>query len=140
MANETRDAIAQALTYIRSLSGIRLAPAFPPEQASDFPFVTGYPGDGEHIETPAGLRTGLHNVIIELHVARKDLPFDYALAIPFVDSIPNLLFSNLTSKWAGKISTFDRISYRWGEMEWATQKTLGIQFIVQGVKIQSAVS
>src|SRR3989304_8711270 len=140
MANETRDAIAQALTYIRSLSGIKLAPASPPEQASDFPFVTGYPGDGEHIETPAGLRTGLHNVIIELHVARRDLPFDYALAIPFVDSIPNLLFSNLTSKWAGKISTFDRISYRWGEMEWGSQKTLGIQFTVQGVKIQSAVS
>jgi len=140
MANELDNAIDQAVTYIRSLTGIKLAPASPPEQASDFPFVTGYPGDGEHIETPAGLRTGLHNVIIELHVARKDLPFDYDLAIPFVDSIPNLLMSNLTSKWAGKISTFDRISYRWGEMEWATQKTLGIQFIVQGVKIQSAVS
>jgi hypothetical protein len=134
------DAITAAIGYVGGLTGIQLAPTEPPEKIGDFPFVAGYPSDGEWIETPAGLKTGLHNVIIELHVARKDLPFDYALAIPYVDSIPNVLMSNLTSKWAGTISTFDRITYRWGEMEWGSQKTLGLQFIVQGVKIQSAVS
>jgi hypothetical protein len=134
------DAITAAIGYVGGLTGVKQAPTEPPETIGDFPFVAGYPGDGEWIETPAGLKTGLHNVIIELHVARKDLPFDYALAIPYVDSIPNVLFSNLTDKWDGTISTFDRITYRWGEMEWGSQKTLGLQFIVQGVKIQSAVS
>ena len=134
------DAITAAIGYVGGLTGIKLAPTEPPEKIGDFPFVAGYPADGEWRETPAGLKTGLHNVIIELHVARKDLPFDYALAIPFVDSIPNVLMSNLTDKWDSTISTFDRITYRWGEMEWGSQKTLGLQFTVQGVKIQSAVS
>src|SRR3989304_9592417 len=97
------DAITQAITYIGSLSGINLAPTDPPESADDFPFVVGYPGDGEWIETPAGLKTGLHNIIIELHVARKDPPFEYALTFWCGASCPYVLFAKMPSKWAGKI-------------------------------------
>jgi hypothetical protein len=134
------DAITKAMSYIAVMSGIKQAPDRPPEQAGAFPFAVGFPGDGDWIEAPAGNKQGLHNVIIELHVARKELPFDYALAIPYIDSIPNTLFSNLSDKWDGVISTFSGISYRWGEMSWGGGQTLGIQFTIRGVKIQSAVT
>jgi len=128
-------AITQAMAYVGAVSGILQAPDPPIEQPGEFPFAVGYPGDGTFEGGPAGATTALHNIVIELHVARKDLPTDYSRAIPYVDSIPATLLSNLSSKWGSTISTFARISYRWGEMDYGGQKTLGIQFTVEGVKI-----
>ena len=141
MSAELDTAIGTALGYIRSLSGIKVAPTEPPEDMSNvWPFVVGYPQAGSFLEVPNGVRRGLHDIVIELHVSRNDLPTAYDLAIPYVDSIPNLLMSNAQDGWDGAISTFGEITYEFGALDWGDIKTMGVRFIVHDVKIQTAVS
>lgn len=133
-------AITQAQTYIAALSGIRAAPSTPPERVNVFPFVIARPGNGSIKFGATGAKKGLHNIIIELHVARKDLPRDVATILPYCESIPNLLMYKLLNddKWNGTIDTFESITYRFMSWDWSPElKTIGIEFTVNDVKIQS---
>ncbi len=137
------DAIIQAQRYIRSLDGVKEAPDYPPEAPNVYPFVIGRPGTGRWQFNPDGSKRGLHTIILELHVSRNNLPTDMERVMPFVDSLPDLLMSKLLndSKWKGTIDTFDDISYRPMFWDWGNNvKTIGVEFSVNGVKMQSAIS
>lgn len=133
--------ITQVQAYLAGVSGIRKAPSKPPDQINLFPFAVTYPFTGRWTMAPAGSKTGLHDLVIELHVARKDLPRDYALAIAFAESIPNELFLRLKddSKWNGTIDTFGDVTYEFLPMTYGGVETLGWRFTVENVKIQSNV-
>lgn len=137
-------AITQAQTYISALSGIRAAPSTPPERVNVFPFVIARPGSGQIEFGATGTQKGLHNIVFELHIARKgDLPREVALTLPYVESIPNLLMYKLLndSKWNSTISTFRSISYRFMTWDWSPElMTIGIEFTVNDVKIESALT
>jgi hypothetical protein len=143
MANELKNVITQVATYLAALSGIRAAPTAPPENIQgNYPFVITRPDTGTFTTMSAAFKRGEHSIVIELHVARKDLPRDVATAMPFCDSIPNLLMSQLfDDKWGGTIDTFRDISYRFVSWNWeGGLTTIGFEFTVRGIKIQGAIT
>ena len=135
-------ACLQVQTYMRSLSGIRTAPAYPPDSASAFPFCVTFPETGIIEIGPPEVLTALHNITIEIHVGRKDLPKDIEAVIGFAETIPNLLVKKLKddSYWNNTITTFTNITYTFGPLEWGGIGTIGFRFSVNGVKIKTTIT
>ena len=136
------DAIKAVQDIIGALSGIHGAPDYPPENLNVFPFVVAYPGDGQHfvgtLVNNTGERKFLGQIIVELHVARKDLPTAVRASIGFGDSIPNLLLKNPTLN--STVSTFRAITQTFGELDWGDTPTLGYRFILEDVKIHTTIT
>lgn len=132
------DAILEVVNIISDLTGIKSAPDYPPEQINGdmFPFAVAYPGNGVHtvgtLVNNTGERKFLGQIVVEVHVARFNLPTDVQASIGFGDSIPNILLKDPTLN--GRISTFGSISQVFGELNWGDTKTLGYQFILNDVK------
>ena len=138
-----QEAIDQIAADLRALTGIRGAPDEPPEQMAVYPFIVCYTRSGSWEIAPVGVRKGLHNIAVELHVARKDLARDVQGAMAYSDSVPNALLKALTTsgdRFASTISTFQRISYTFGPMEWAGQATIGFRWTLEGVKIENEIT
>ena len=132
-------AIAAIQTSIASISGIRSAPALPPEKmtAGVFPFVVAYPDTGTvEVNTPGEMKF-LHNIVIEIHVARKDLPRDVDTLYPYAESVPNKIFTDVT--FGGAIQTFGALSYTFGVLNWGDGdtaiQTIGFRWTMEDVKI-----
>ena len=104
-----KDAVAEIVVELQTIKGIRRVPDEPPEDNKQFPFAVVYPLTGLYTQGPAPLMKGLHSVNIELHVARKDLPRDYATVMELIDTIPwelmkllklhKILLSNFVQHW-----------------------------------------
>lgn len=134
-----QDAIAYVQTLAAQVSGIRGAPAYPPEDISIFPFAVAYAGGGNwEFGAGAGWKRGLHSITLEIHVARQDLGRDATEAMLFSDAIPNILMKNPTL--GGNISTFSNIRYTFGPLGWQSAKTFGFRFFIEGVKMESAIT
>ncbi len=117
-----------------ALSGIRTAPDFPLEQVGAFPFVVAYMGGGTFEKGEAGGIVERHDFIIELHIARKDLPRDIEKAVAYVDSIPAAIMADSTL--GGTVLQFESIVYEFApEMFWDAVKTIGFRFTVTGAEI-----
>jgi len=142
MSDTLQNVCVQVATYLRALSGVRAAPDYPPDKIDPFPFVVVYPASGTWEFGVAGEKLGLHVLAVELHVARKDLPRDMQKALDFGDRVPNLLMSKLhnDNKWNGKIDAFGRITYTFGTLGWNGISTLGFKWLVEGVKLRSAIT
>jgi len=131
-----QEAITEIQALVGALTGIRKAPTAAPESASAFPFAVCYPESG-HWERVSDWKKGLHTVVVEVHVARIDLARDIASALSYSESLVNALLNAPTL--GGKVDTIvGSISYKFGEMKYAGQPTLGWQFRVT-FKQQSAV-
>lgn len=133
-----QDAIAEIMGVISGVPGIRKAPELPPESLSVFPYAVGYPGTGELANEPPDMMTGLHDVVVEVHVARKDLPVDAAQVLPYADSIPAALCAALRDAAFTTIQTWRTITYSFGGMSYNGIATLGYRFHIEGVKIQAS--
>ena len=130
------DVIEKIAACVGGISGIRAAPTYPDEQINVFPFAVVYPESGEaSFGGPAGLRLNLDAVVVELHVARKDLPRDIENALPYVDSIPNEIMDELLdTKLTATVDTFESITWTFGALNWGAQETLGFRFTINGIK------
>ncbi len=135
-------AIARLQYHAGSLSGIKEAPAAPPESANEFPFAVAYPARGNWFN-PAGWAKGLHTIFVEIHCARGILPTAVTQALAYVESFPNAVMNDPTLN-----STVDTIilseedggiPYTFGRLEWGGVQTIGMRFEVT-VKIQSSFS
>ena len=136
-----QNAIIEIQKQIRTLPGIRSAPDSPTPRVDAYPFVVTYLGEGQWSEEPAGMKTGLHVLIVELHVVTKDQPRDVTTAMEYAESLPNLLFKRLDiDSWAGTVQTVEAISYTFGALGWGDVDTLGFRFRIRGVKVQSAIT
>lgn len=135
---DLQDAINYIQTLMIKLQGIRAAPKYPPEDVSVFPFAVCYPGSGLFEFGPGGTKKGLHNITLEIHVARKDLEMDTRAAMRFSDTVPNILLANPTL--GGNVSTFGQIRYAFGPLGWAGAPTLGFRFILENVKMEVVIS
>lgn len=132
------DAIARIQVLVRALGGIRGAPNEPPEKLNRFPFAVAFAGRGTWAGgSPAGEKRGLHTIIVELHVARKDLPRDVAAAMGYTESIPNTILNDPTLN--GNVDAVNEIRYTFGPLGWGTAETLGFQFEID-VKQRSAIT
>lgn len=135
-------AIEGVIDLVGAVTGIRYAPDEPPDSVSVYPFVTAFPGPGTHEYTAGSAtyeRLTLFTIVVQLHVARRDLERDYRELIPYADSIPNAIMSDLT--FGGTVQTFGIIEtdglvpLRWGETD-----TLGYEYRITDVKIRTSVT
>lgn len=141
MAGSVQQIVSKVQSYISGLSGMRSAPASPPDQAKMFPFSLVYPGEGEWTMEPVGWKKALHSIVIEIHVQRRDLPRDFESVVGFCESVPNVLFKELVAdKWDATVDTIGPITYIFGVLGYGGIDTIGFKFTVTGVKAQSALT
>ena len=131
-------AIADVQGTIGAITGIRAAPDYPPEDSTVYPFVVAYAGAGEfRTGEPAGALKYLGSIIVDLHVARKDLPRDAEKAMTYHTSIPNDILEDKTlggtADTCGPVSCSGLIA-----MSYGGQETLGLRFTIENVKILAA--
>lgn len=133
------EGIQEIQVLMRELPGVRAAPNEPPDQLTAFPFVVCYVDTGVfRVNTPEDLR-GLHNLIIEIHVAYQSLPVAYAQAIRFIEAVPRKLMEGLRDNRLPSLDTFGEISYTFRALAWGGVATLGCQFVIQNTKVRIVV-
>jgi len=102
-------AINQIQDAMGALSGIKAAPDYVPDAAKDFPFVIAYEGPGFWSVNAVGVdgtgnygeKKWLGDIIIELHVARKDMTRDTQQIAYYSDRIPNAILREFISDQLG---------------------------------------
>ena len=130
-------AIGAIQAIVGAVSGIKGAPDYPPESLGVYPMAVCYPGDGDVEIKVAGEMQGLHNIVLEVHAARKNLKTDVDALIGFGDTIPAALLADTTLD--GAVDTFGGMSYRFGGMSYNGMDTIGWRFTLRNVKIRSNV-
>ena len=136
MTDQLQLAIENILEIVTGdVSGIRAAPKYLPEAINVYPTLVCYAGSG-YIEggNPAGSMRGMHNIILELHIAGGDLPRTQADSMSYASSIPAALLNNPTLN--STVSTFGRITYIFGSMVYGKINTIGFRWTIEDVKIQ----
>lgn len=129
-------AIDSIQTACGGVSSVLYAPDDPPEGVAAFPFVVTYPITFTIEQGPMGMLTYLYDIGVELHVARKDLPYDIAKLMGYAQSIPNAFIGALNDNGAAQgivTGTFGVLG--WGPEE-ATIPTIGFRWVIQQIKIQ----
>ena len=135
-----KDAIGDIVDELQTIPGIRRVPDEPPEDNDQFPFAVVYPLTGLYTQGPAQLMKGLHSVNIELHVARKDLPRDYAKVMDLIDTIPWELMKLLNDGGYTNLATIGQIEYTFGPLSWAGVDTLGVTYTITNVKVETEIT
>ena len=138
MATNTTDlkkACIEIVEELQTISRIRSAPETPPVKSHLFPFVVTYPASGTYKQGPARVMTGLHNIVIELHVSAKDKPRGYGVIMDLVDVIPYELNLLLNAGGFSTIQTWDSIDYVLGSFAWMDVDTVGVKFTMIDVKV-----
>ena len=128
-------AIADLQTKALSLSGVKAAPASPPEAMSQFPFAVCYARSGTLRQTSAGWATYLHTLICEIHVARQMLPRAVEQAMPYIELFAAKLIADPTL--GGTVSTVVAVRYLFGRLSWGSEEHLGVQLEVEVKLMQS---
>lgn len=137
MASQLRQVVEQIADAVRAVEGIRSVPNSPPDSASAFPFVVVYPANGVNLWNTAEDLRSLHDIKIDLHLARRDLAFDTKTAIDFAEAIPNAIayaFKNGDMPAATTIGDFD---YTFSNLSYAGVETIGFSWTLNAVKILS---
>jgi len=131
-------AIAAVQALILTLPGIKQAPAYAPEQISEFPFSVAYPGSGTWEFGAGGSMKGLLSIVIEIHVARLNLPDDISNAMVYADIVPKILLQNPTL--SGTVSTFGTIDHEFAPLGYGSSETIGFRWVIQNIKILSDIT
>jgi hypothetical protein len=123
--------VYDAAKYVQSsivsdISGIRSAPEDPPDNASVYPFAVCFPEGGNFTgNDDAG--KDFHDLVLQIHGTRKDLPRDYAAVIGYIEDVGHALRDDPTL--GDNVETIvGEITYSFGVMQWGGVETLGPQF------------
>lgn len=136
-----KNAIQEIVNELKNLRDLREVPDAPPESNDRFPFAVVYPAAGEFQKLSAGFMVNLHDINIELHVERKDLPRDFNRIVDIFDRIPNQLEEGLEAGRFSAITTWGTIIYIGTDpMSYAGVDTLGVIFTMEDVKLLDTVS
>jgi hypothetical protein len=128
MAYTIEQVMTRIQTTVTAVTGVRKAPAKPPEQMSVFPFAICLPATGEYLVN-GGWAQGLDEVTLDIHVARRDLPRDVDKLIVFWDSIPAAL--NADTQLNGTICVIRYpIRRSFATFNWGALQTIGIRFVI----------
>lgn len=134
------DAIARLTALAGGISGIKTAPAQPPEHVGVFPFVVAYPETGRIQAEGAGQAKGIDTVIVEFHVNRVLLATAVGLATGYIETYGDLLRNDPTLNGAGTVllSGGNFVTWEFGRLEWGGIPTIGVRFHVP-VKVRRAI-
>jgi hypothetical protein len=83
---------------------------------------------------------GLHSINIELHVARKDLPRDFAQVMDLIDEIPYQIMKLRKDGLLTSMATFGPITYIFGPLSWSGVETLGVTYTIEEVKVEREIT
>lgn len=126
MANELYDVVKQVQIIVRAISGIKGAPADPPETASVYPFAVSFLSE-DRIEASPGCYTHMATIVLELHCTRVNLPIDIQTIMPYADSIPAAIAADTTL--GSHVATVRwPILVKLQPMTYGETKTLGLRF------------
>jgi hypothetical protein len=133
-----KNTVAEIIDELQTIPGIRYAPDELVENNNDqFPFAVVYPLSGYfNTFTTSAQMKGMHSINIELHVARKDLPRDFATVMDLIDEIPYQLMKLRHDSGLTHMATFGNIEYSFGPMEWAGVNTIGVTYTITEVKVE----
>jgi len=120
-----------------AVTGIKGAPNYAPDALNVYPIAVAYPESGNISIQVVGEMQGLHALVLEVHVARKNLASDIQLAISYIESIAAAILDDVTL--SGTVDTLGGLEYRFGAMSWGGQDTFGVRFRLTNVKIRSTV-
>jgi hypothetical protein len=126
--------LVAAITYLQAkmleIDGMRESQTYPPDKIGSFPFSTCYPGAGVlSLGDPQGAARGEHSLVLEIHVARKDLPGDTERVWPFFDRISDKLNGDETL--GDTVDTIvGNITYQFTTLGYFGTQTIGWQFII----------
>ena len=117
---------AEALQkMILEISGIREAPASPPENINQFPFSLVYVKSFTSLGGSAGWDEIIDTFAIEIHVSRGNLPANYPTAVGYRTAVHKKLIADPTI--GGTVETFTDFSGLFGFLKYGTQENLGWQ-------------
>lgn len=117
---------------------IQRAPNVPPDQVSVYPFVVAYPQSGTAKVAPVDMITTLHNMVLELHGTRKDLPRDLQRIYQAVQSIPDSIYQGHVDGDYTAFETWQDITGQLLPMNYNGVDTLGMRYTINQLKIQIA--
>ena len=120
--------------------GIANSPPYPPEKMGSFPFCVTHAGQGIWRANTEGDIVGLHNVVIEIHDARKDLARDIRASMPFGDSVPVAIWKAHLEDRLPSAMTFGSITYTYGPLQWGTDETIGWTFTIEQCKFRVGIT
>ena len=135
MSNEIQTAIEAVNDALESgVPNIIKAYDYPVEQLFDERSVMTYYGGGEMETQSYEFYKGLHNIVCDFIVFRKDLSRDMQLLMTDIDLIYSALTSDPT--YGGTISTFESVTCEQPiASEWGGVPTLVLRFTITNAKI-----
>jgi len=138
-ATSLQEVIAAVADIVRSVTGVRVSPEYAPEALNTFPASIIYPSTGEFSESPNGVFKGLHNLTVEIHVARLDLSKTLQASIPFGTRVGKAILAERTL--SSTCSMFGKIAYTFGPMAWGDERlqTIGWRLTIQDIKTQESI-
>jgi hypothetical protein len=140
MANNVSSAIDEIYQTLSGVPGLRPAPAAMPTNAA-FPFAAVYPQSSVFKHAPQGVMTGLHNIVIEIHLAMAtDISRAMEAVIAFSDPVANAVFKDLIDGDYTTICTNGNITSEFVYSDWNGVQTLALRFVVQEVKVQADIA
>lgn len=125
MAKLLEDAYEELQQLLSTITGLRSAPDYPPDKPGTFPFLVVFPASGTFAPVTFDGPEGAHTVIIQIHVARKDLARDLKDAIPYVEKIAKKLLYQDHSNLNSTVDDIGELRYTFGDLEWGGVPTLG---------------
>lgn len=123
-------------TAMAGITGVKYAPDYPPEQASEFPFVVSYVDTYRGELNSADDFRMLYNIRVELHIARKDLFEDVKRLLDFPEAGANALFKALRNNQIAH----DGLEGSFGALNWEGVDTIGWVWIIQEVKVLTTIT
>jgi hypothetical protein len=137
---DLQDAIDQVIAVLRDVPGIRKAYDDPPEQITAFPAGVVFARSGSWKMAPVGAKTGLHNLVIQLHWDREvDLAHIVKEALPFADTVPNAVLLAFLNNELPALQTFEDLTYEFKPLGWGGKATVGYEWMIRNVKMQSTI-
>ena len=135
MSSRLQDAI-EAINDIleANVPNVIKAYDYPVDQLFDERCVMTYYGGGEVMSETADWDRGLHNIICDFIVFRKDLARDMQLLMTDIDEIFDALVSDPT--FGGTVSTYEQVSCSDPiSSQWAGQPIMILRFTIENVKL-----
>ena len=139
MTKTVAGAITAIAAVVDAVSGVTLAPTYPRETMNESPFAVTYLVSGEIDVGPIGSRKMLLNIAVDLLIPRRDIALDMETLLPFVDSIPAALLSEVSTGgdiFSGTIDTFEMLATEFiPSVEYGGVQMIGYRFTMMNVKI-----
>lgn len=141
MTEPLQDALIEIANVVANVPGVRAAYPYPQDQQNEYPFVSIYVSSGNKAMGAIGTRKSLSNINLDLTTNRMNLAADMEILIPFLDTLPAALESEVSgdgARFNGTISTFEITNYVFvPTLEYSKIPCIAYRFTMQNVKILS---